>query len=356
MKQAIPILLILASLLGAGCIELPEEMQTSGSSGGSAEPTRTEPRPLPPQRGTMSAHESHEDTDITCPPGISVPDIGPFCAQRILTVEGDMTLTSLAASVSLVSGDVQVVPSAEGVWSLVATIQTRGLTPQMARDRLDGQLIWSIDGPDGYALDVRREPTGVVYGGSVDVLIMLPASAIYEGSFTTTSGDVGVDGLAFEGLKVASTSGDIAIRDVRASTLDAETSSGDVEVEGAVGRLVGKTASGDIEIDARVAEVELKSSSGSIDARLETSRSGSMNVETSSGDAILELAESPTRGYDLQARTGSGDIEIRLSDGTLEQDGEDAREATFRTSSYDRRDIRSSVSIRTSSGDVLVSG
>lgn len=364
MKQAIPILFVLASLLAAGCIELPEEMQgTQGRDWPSAaddEPTSTNDIRLPPQEGRMTAEESTEESETLClgRGPISLPDLPIYCATRVTTVAGDMTLTSLPFEILADTGDVEVVAGDEGAWSVVFTVSASGSTPEAARARLDRTVIeWSIEGERGHRLHASAQhedrSTGLEPSNDVSIVVTLPAGALYGGFVSTSTGDAGVGGLSFEALVVSTSTGDIAVSDVRASILKSSASTGSASITGKFGRIVASASTGDIDVEAETVDADVSTSTGSITAALTPTATGHFDLGASTGEVELRVPEAARHGYDVEAEASTGTVKILLEDGDVKT-SEDRDEASFTTSGFARRAVRTTVSLDTSTGDITV--
>jgi DUF4097 and DUF4098 domain-containing protein YvlB len=120
----------------------------------------------------------------------------------------------------------------------------------------------------------------------------------------TGSGDVSVDGI--NGPVSARTgSGDVKMSGLRAD-VKAQTGSGDAKFQGIeAGRLEIETGSGDIELrDVRCA-VQVRTGSGDIEAQGQPQEA--WKLRTGSGDVTLRVPSDV--GFDLDAHTGSGDVE-----------------------------------------------
>ena len=116
-------------------------------------------------------------------------------------------------------------------------------------------------------------------------------------------------------------SGDIELQQAAAGEVRAQTGSGSIRINGLSGSLTAHTGSGDIEANGRITgSSRLQSGSGSIRAHL--GQDAHLNVDASTGSGSIHVAgltnsdhhhvSAPINGGGpvLEARTGSGDIEI----------------------------------------------
>ena len=116
-------------------------------------------------------------------------------------------------------------------------------------------------------------------------------------------------------------SGDIELQQAAAGEVRAQTGSGSISIHGLSGALNAHTGSGDIEANGQITgSSRLQSGSGSIRAHL--GHDAHLNVDASTGSGTIRVAGLTTSdhhhvsaplnggGPALEARTGSGDIEI----------------------------------------------
>jgi DUF4097 and DUF4098 domain-containing protein YvlB len=176
---------------------------------------------------------------------------------------------------------------------------------------------------------------------SVDYEIEAPAETQLHSE--TGSGDVTVEGI--HGPVSASTgSGDVKMSGLRAD-VTAHTGSGDAKFDGIeAGRLEIETGSGDVELHEVRCAVQARTGSGDIVAQGEPQEA--WRLRTGSGDVTLRLPADV--GFDLDAHTGSGDVETNGLSITTE--------GTFGHGNL-RGKVRGGgvpVEVQTSSGDIRI--
>jgi hypothetical protein len=103
---------------------------------------------------------------------------------------------------------------------------------------------------------------------------------------------------------------DYVIEAPRSSSVNANTGSGNLEVTDIAGTLSGNTGSGDVRVANIGADARLQTGSGNIHA---DGVRGAAKLETGSGDIHVQQ----TAGGDMRASTGSGGIEIAGLNGGL---------------------------------------
>jgi hypothetical protein len=140
----------------------------------------------------------------------------------------------------------------------------------------------------------------------------------------TGSGNVrahGIDGPA----DLRSGSGDIELQEIGPGDVKVATGSGSIRINGLSGGLIARTGSGDIEAGGQLsADSRLQTGSGSIRMHLGGSAKFNLNAATGSGSIRVSQPGAPQMaserhhlsgqinggGPELEAHTGSGDIEI----------------------------------------------
>lgn len=88
--------------------------------------------------------------------------------------------------------------------------------------------------------------------------------------------------------------------------INSKTGSGDYWISGLKGPATIETGSGDIKMESVLGKIRITAGSG--DVVLEGSGAEGIQIETGSGDVVLRLPAQA--GYDLSARTSSGDIHV----------------------------------------------
>lgn len=351
MKRTTSTLLVLATLLATGCIELPADMDAARAGG-------FDPVGLPPQEGTMTADEDVEERENLCltEGQFSLPRAPLHCVTRTTTVTGRMTLSSLPFEVRSDTGDVEVVPSDAGSWSLVFTVTSSGATPDEARAGLDEtEVSWSIDGAIGHHLlaSAIHRDQDEIDRNRILVQLALPPGALYAGFVSTSTGDATVGGLRCESLTASTSTGDILVENVRAAVLRTSASTGDTRVTGEFSALDASASTGDVDLAADAVDVRASTSTGDVTATITPTASGRIDLGASTGSIVLTVPEDDRHGYRIEAETSTGKATIALRDGETTT-SEDHDRASFTTSGFARRAIATVVMLDTSTGDITV--
>ncbi len=203
------------------------------------------------------------------------------------------------------------------------------------------------------------------------VRVRATAAAVSAGS-----GDVHMHRFAARNASVEGGSSELCASLVHADALHLDNGSGDVEVRGVdAHRLAVETGAGDISVEkvrARSASLDVGSGdltlghvlfqrlrvdtgSGSVDGALEPLATGNVEVNGGSGDVTLRFPAGPDLGYMVRADAGSGDVNVTITNGTVEESGQDrGGQVTGRTRGFSERPIQVQVAVSTGSGDILV--
>ncbi|HEY6291632.1 MAG TPA: DUF4097 family beta strand repeat-containing protein [Terriglobia bacterium] len=166
---------------------------------------------------------------------------------------------------------------------------------------------------DGNTIRVRQIEHERGQSISIDYEITAPAETRLNSR--TGSGDVTVEGIGGP-VEAQTGSGDVKMSAVHGN-VTAQTGSGDTKFEGIEAeRVEVKTGSGDVEL--RNMHCALQARTGSGDIQAEGQPTGGWTLNTGSGEIKLSLPSD--LGFDLQARSQSGDVNSRLPitvEGTL---------------------------------------
>lgn len=312
--RALALVVLLA--LSAGCIKMPDDPDRDVEDA-SFETTPPEER----IQGMSVEDESKQDSTERCDNGITVPP-GAWCAQRVLTVTGRIGLDALPVSLVGENGAIVLTPGGEDdAWSFGAVIKTRGLTEEEAQQRLDDAWSWSHEDASGHHLKAGPTTAGLGLLGAglvgVQYQVVLPEWVVLELSSRTTNGAVA---LAFG----------------QARSVDVTTTNGAVSLQG------------------RVQDVRVDTSNGAIAALVSPAADGAFDLRTSNGAITLQVPEDARRGYDVDAQTTNGRVEILLRDGAVQEEGRNHK--TFRTEGYEGREVRTEAKLATTNGSVTVTG
>ena len=182
-----------------------------------------------------------------------------------------------ALEIRCVSGDVEV------------TAEDRE-TILLAEERDPGDSPMVVE-THGGRLSVSLPPEIMKLGGDKDLTVILPtalAKHLTECSITSVSGEVRVEEVRTESLRIQTQSGDVAVSDVDTASAEIRTTSGDLNYSGSAEDLTLQSVSGDVDFSGAV---------------------GTVRFTTVSGDVDLSCDRCPSR---LQGASTSGDLDICL--------------------------------------------
>ena len=310
MRPPVVVLVAALGMLAAGCIAPPE--------GRDAFSDRME------TGGSMTAKESRDDSVGPCS-GVGVlPTAGAFCAKRVVRVEGQVAgLSRLDVDLQTFNGNVDLAGGRGDAWSLEAVLTARGASEEEARASLERiAFAWShVEGGRHFLAAVAETPSPSS-GRAASLAVTLPRGLVLVAAAATSNGGIHVEDVATDGLSA-------------------------------------HTSNGNVEVDASVTQADLRTSNGQVEAALSPTGPGRISAGTSNGAIHLTLPEDARHGYELDAKTSNGRVTINLRDGETKRPPSNPyydpqNEASFTTSGYASRAIRSVVHLTTSNGGITV--
>ena len=219
--------------------------------------------------------------------------------ERTLNVSGPVDL-----DVRTGAGDITITVGADD------TLQVRG--------RIRARRSWFDDTPASRVARIQAQPPIEQTGNTIRIgntagddlfrnvrisyELVVPAQTRVRSR--SGSGDQIIGGV--QSVEARAGSGDIEVGQASAG-VKASTGSGDITIDRARGSLTADAGSGDIHAGAVEGGINAKTGSGDIDIT-QTGR-GDIDVRAGSGDVTLSLAENAA--FTLNARVGSGSIQIR---------------------------------------------
>jgi DUF4097 and DUF4098 domain-containing protein YvlB len=260
--------------------------------------------------------------------------------ERTLTVNGQADLY-----VSTGSGHIKVTAGSDSQIHIKAHVHAGW----NASPTTDGRITKIVQNPpikqEGNTVRVGDTTDRELYNNiSIDYEITAPASValnLRSGSgdvevehlgrfLSATSGSGSVRAHGIHGpANLQTGSGDIELQEEAPGEVKAQTGSGSIRVNGLNGPLTARTGSGDIEANGHLTgAARLSSGSGSVRLNLTPDAHFDLEGSTGSGSIRVHFPNAPQQGSDsrhhltgavngggpvLEARTGSGDIEINNS-------------------------------------------
>jgi DUF4097 and DUF4098 domain-containing protein YvlB len=215
---------------------------------------------------------------------------------RVAEAQGDLELESGSGSIELARlSDAARLSARSGYGSVVAR-------------NVDAREIELASSSGNVRLqDARGEHVKVTSGyGNLEI-------ARVQGELTakTSSGHVRASALDGAKLALASSYGDLEISGARGA-LDASSSSGSLSIDGLEGSCRARSGYGNVAVEGRVTGLHLESSSGSVRASVAEGSSLEGITKLSSGYGHVELVVPRALGFELQASTGYGTLEVQV--------------------------------------------
>ncbi|MBD3920622.1 DUF4097 family beta strand repeat protein [Paenibacillus sp. PR3] len=162
-------------------------------------------------------------------------------------------------------------------------------------------------------LDIRMKPTDSVMGYNIYELSMtieVPSRQYESLVMKTDSGDIALDGLTIDDMKLNTDSGDLVFEGIAAKTIAIGTDSGDTAFTNTEGALVLKSDSGDIAWTGKQLEwaVDIATDSGDVYYKADQEPvNGTIRYESDSGDGLIERGDKKTQtGSSITEEHGSG--------------------------------------------------
>lgn len=124
----------------------------------------------------------------------------------------------------------------------------------------------------------------------------------------TASGDITAHQICSADMDANTASGDMSLTDVEAGTLRLQTASGDIEGKYMRGNgAVLGAASGDVEFDGTFERYQAKTGSGDVDMKVQA---GAREVQISTGSGDVDVDLTAVEGAEITVSTGSGEAVI----------------------------------------------
>lgn len=225
--------------------------------------------------------------------------------ERTVTVSGQPDLY-----VNTGSGNIHIHPGSGNVIHIVGHVHVSGWNTMFGGGDVNARIQRIVSNPpitqDGNTVRVgaTNYDHDLFNNISIDYDITAPAEVALN--LHSGSGDVQVDqlgryveagsgsgNLVIHGVhgaaELSTGSGDIELQETASGDVRAKSGSGNIRIHGLNGGLTARTGSGDIEADGRL--------------------TGAANLSSGSGDVRLHLT--PDAHFNLEASTGSGDINVR---------------------------------------------
>lgn len=225
----------------------------------------------------------------------------PVDATRSVAADAEISIETVAGSVTVVGGDAAELRVTGTIGDDVEELRIDGDAGKMTIE------VVVPDGDDWGNREIGADLEVVVpRGASLEVETVSAKVAVREvgGAIEveTVSGGIDVAG-GSSPIEAESVSGNVDVRG--GSSVEAESVSGRVTLTGSSGALEATTVSGKIHIEAGpVSDVEIESVSGSVHFKGQLGSSGSLEVDTHSGNAEVHLPAGLEARFEIQTFSG----------------------------------------------------
>jgi DUF4097 and DUF4098 domain-containing protein YvlB len=212
-------------------------------------------------------------------------------------------------------GDIEI-DTVDGDESLVIVEGSERLLEQTVVEQRGRRIVVELQGKKPFGITIAIGDLSFGSGGRLKVRARVPHAS--DTVLATAAADMKVRG-RLRSLETNSASGDLVVIGEVDRDATVKTVSGDVRIDRVGGALRFTTISGDVTARAVGGSVEGKAVSG--DIRLESTREGTVTVQSISGD--IEVGVEAGTNLDVDAGSVSGDLgsEIPLADDPAAADG-----------------------------------
>jgi len=219
-------------------------------------------------------------------------------------------------------------------WQVVLRKKIRAQSEERARERAD-EVCRFVSGPD--FLQFEELPTGWGTSG-VSAEVHVPKDRQYE-------------------LVAVSSNGRIVVEEIKGTKLLGKTANGKVTVRGAVAQDVSlSTANGGIIFAGSANRLDCGTANGTINCCPVADANMDCRLHTSNGSIKVKLPESRSVGYDIDAHTSHGTIDVEVRDFEISSEERQFGRRTIKGRSRDfaARQTKVIVDARTTNGSIRI--
>ena len=213
-------------------------------------------------------------------------------------------------------GDVDV-ETIDGEESLITVEGTEKMLEQLSVEQQGRRIVVELRGKKPFGVTIMIGDLTWGSGGRLCVRARVPHGS--QAFLATAAADMKLRG-RIRSLDSKSASGDLVVTGEIERDATVKTVSGDVRLERVGGELRFTTVSGDVLVRSVARSVEGKAVSG--DVRLESTREGTVTVQSVSGD--IEVGVEAGTNLDVDAGSVSGDLSSEVPLGSEPGETEDA--------------------------------
>lgn len=258
----------------------------------------------------------------------------PYSITDVKTYKGPSQSDVIYLRLGSINGQITLSTWDKSEYSIEATIVARGATQaeadanlanlnkELTKDETSVQQRLTLL----YTSNLLNNPY------QINVVVKLPASSTLNLDLTSSNGIINLTNVDGDAVVVHTTNAALQLNNVSADTLRASTSNGAI-----TGTVDTSTCT-------------LETSNARINLQILSTNSGSYTLDTSNG--AVNLTVGAAASYKLDAETSNADVTFNLPNLKYSRDTRTSKVA--QSVNYDTSDIKISVKIQTSNGDVTV--
>lgn len=250
--------------------------------------------------------------------------LGRFGANG--NIELDLTATN---------GRVEIFAWDRQDWRATIRKKVRAASEEQARQRGEEAAAFS-SGP----AEIKFRERSVGWGNTgVSIELCVPKDRVYEVRARSSNGRVVLDGLRCAGLVAKTANGKVGVRVQEASVAEVSTANGQVSFEGTAEKLTCHTANGGILVHPIPGKAGMRA-----------------ELHTANGTIKVRVPQDKGVGYEIEARTGFGGLDVELPEFTvLEHDRQfGRRQLRGRTIDLAGKERKMFLTARTTNGSIRI--
>lgn len=250
-------------------------------------------------------------------------------------MSGEFNTDHPQVSVQNTNGRISIQPSHDNRWHLTLDVRGRAVNAETARELVENLVTVSHSDSALYVQSKR------LFGqnAAADISLSLPRAAEQRLSVSCTNGTISLTGLASESMELRTVNGKIAADDFDTKELEAHSVNGGISLSGTGSRISCRAANGRVDVQVK----------GTTSAELE--------LQTVNGSIFVRLPKDDSLGYQVDAESTVGSIELHLANVVQEERTRPAhRQVWAQSQDLKTMEFRQSVKARTVSGGIRIYG
>lgn len=250
-------------------------------------------------------------------------------------LSGEFCTDHPEVSVQNTNGRINIQPSHDNHWHLTLDIRGRAMNAEMAKELIDN-LITVSQSDSSLEVHSRR-----LFGqnAAADISLSLPPAIKQRLSISCTNGTINLTGLTSHQMVLRTVNGKIAADGFSTKELEAHSVNGGISLSGTSAR------------------IRCRAANGRVDVRVKGNASAELELETVNGPILVSLPQHDSLGYQVEAESMVGGIDIGLQNMTREERSRPAhRQVRAKSQDLKAKESRQSVKAKTVSGGIRIYG